>query len=394
MTGHSDVLRIGTEDDFTLVRQCLRQSEFSPHGFMMRFGVSTSYDGFEHIHRNDLGNDALSVIVKLFVLGDSVKKKSLFDAGVTAEVCSALERLDLVRTFAYAPSHYTGTVKLQPVGELVLASDRFLRIGATNLAEPADHVLSPLDGATLQYMRFLPDKRCRSFLELCAGSGVAALHAASRFADHAWACDVSERACDFIEFNRRLNHIGNVSALVGDLFDPLAGNEFDCIVAHPPYIPALNNPVLYRAGGEIGDEILTRILNALPDYLMPGGFFYGRAVVPARESMSFEERIRESLGENSQDFDVLILTVAETPAVEYCRNRYSDSEACLQLAIYKRNDVNRLLRCVFLLHRRTGNRRVFTAHYRPDGRRKLQELFDKHAGMSVTYSSAAIVPSN
>src|SRR5579863_1619450 len=288
MTGPSDVLRISTDDDFSLARQCLRGGGFSADGLVRRFGARNTREGLARISRTDLNDDLLSILTRLFLLEESVKKESLRRARVTERICAAFERLDLIRTFPYAPSHYTATVRLRAVGDLVLTCDRSVRIDANTLVEPSDTVYDPLDKPAWQYMRFLPDGRCRRFLEMCAGSGIAALHAASSFADHAWACDISQRATHFIKFNMHLNAVTNVNVLTGDLFDSLDGQEFDCIAAHPPYLPAMRNSSLYSAGGQIGDELLVRLICGLPQHLANGGFFYASGAVPDRKAMKFE----------------------------------------------------------------------------------------------------------
>jgi hypothetical protein len=383
-----DVLLVATVEDFAAVRQGLRQSHFSVDGFMKRFGIKTTKDGFEKLSTSDFSDDLLSNLTRLFILGDSVKKDSLISGGFSSEACAALERLDLVRTFKYAPGHYTSTVRLQPCAGLVLASDRAIRIGATSLALPSDSVYNPLDRSAWQYMRFLPTDKCERFLEMCAGCGIAALYAAKNFSRHAWACDINARASHFMDFNMKLNDIQNVTVATGDLFDPLRGLQFDCIVAHPPYIPALNNPFVYSAGGEIGDELLLRIIREMPGYLAPGGFFYARGTVTETECVSFEKRIRQTLGECSDLFDVVVVTISEMSPLEFCNSmrreqRYSAVEKDQQLSLYARRGVERLLDCVFLLHRCSETRPGRTVREPLVDTRKLKSLYETSVGSAV-----------
>src|SRR5258706_454384 len=87
----------------SFICQCLQEGRFSASGFLERFGVRTTKDGFTRIHRNDLKDDLQSILVRLFVLGDSVRKETLLRSGVNNKVSAAFERLDMVRSFIYAP---------------------------------------------------------------------------------------------------------------------------------------------------------------------------------------------------------------------------------------------------------------------------------------------------
>lgn len=85
----------------------------------------------------------------------------------------------------------------------------------------------------------IPASPCERFLELCCGTGIAALLAARNGAKHAYAFDIAARSVPFAEFNRRLNGLESVTIREGDLYSPSAGERFDRIVAHPPYVPVL-----------------------------------------------------------------------------------------------------------------------------------------------------------
>lgn len=69
------------------------------------------------------------------------------------------------------------------------------------------------------------------------------------------------------------------------------------IVAHPPYIPDGANKLLFRDGGEDGEQIFRRIVQGLPQYLKPGGRFYCVTTATDRENESLQDRVRGWLGE-------------------------------------------------------------------------------------------------
>lgn len=112
-------------------------------------------------------------------------------------------------------------------------------------------------------------------LDLGTGSGHLAVVAALAGAS-AVAVDVSRRAVVSARLNGRLNGV-RVTALRGDLFEPVAGRRFDVIVSNPPYLPhpdeALPRRGLRRAvdAGPRGRAFIDRICAQAGDHLRPGG---------------------------------------------------------------------------------------------------------------------------
>jgi release factor glutamine methyltransferase len=113
-------------------------------------------------------------------------------------------------------------------------------------------------------------------LDLCTGSGLLALTAALRGVRDVTAIDVSRRALLTVRLNARLNGV-RVRTLRGSLFEPVPGEQFDAIVANPPYVPAAADELprrgLRRAweAGADGRALLDRILAEAPAHLRPGG---------------------------------------------------------------------------------------------------------------------------
>jgi len=111
-------------------------------------------------------------------------------------------------------------------------------------------------------------------LELCAGPAVAGLTAAREHAAHLTTVDVSRRAALCAAVNGRLNGF-YVRARRGDLFEPIAGERFDLIVANPPYVPGIKPPRAGAAraweGGGDGRAVIDRICAHASDHLNPRG---------------------------------------------------------------------------------------------------------------------------
>jgi len=113
-------------------------------------------------------------------------------------------------------------------------------------------------------------------LDLCTGSGVAAIAAALAGAEESVAVDVSRRSVLTVRLNARLNGV-RVRALRGDLTAPVRGERFDVITSNPPYVPAAGDALPDRGperaweAGRDGRALLDRVLEEAPPLLTPGG---------------------------------------------------------------------------------------------------------------------------
>lgn len=122
-------------------------------------------------------------------------------------------------------------------------------------------------------------------LDLCSGSGcIGVTLCAERPALSVLAVDVSEDAAEVARENARaLGVEGRYAQRVGDLFDAVRGEgPWPLVTANPPYVPAGDLPTIQReirdheprvavVGGEVGDEVAIRVVDAAPDHLLPGG---------------------------------------------------------------------------------------------------------------------------
>jgi release factor glutamine methyltransferase len=122
----------------------------------------------------------------------------------------------------------------------------------------------------------------RRVLDLCTGSGcVAAAIAAERPAAWVFASDVSEAAAAVARGNALRMEL-NVDVRVGDLFAPWGSDQFDVIVANPPYIAAADEhlqqgdlrfePRIALTDSADGLQIIQRIVQGAPQHLAAGGW--------------------------------------------------------------------------------------------------------------------------
>ena len=119
-------------------------------------------------------------------------------------------------------------------------------------------------------------------LDLCCGSGCLGLAIKYMMPlARVTMSDLSPEAVRVSERNREKLDL-NCEILQGDLFEPLQGRKFDCIVSNPPYIPTKTIETLQREvkdfeprlaldGGADGLDIYRRIAEEAPKHVTRGG---------------------------------------------------------------------------------------------------------------------------
>jgi SAM-dependent methyltransferase len=215
---------------------------------------------------------------------------------------SSLISLGLLRQNE-AGNSFHSTVLLYPVNGFLIASDRLAGADEEGSDLP-DIVFPAIYQGTLQFLRLFPGIEGGDVLDLCAGTGIGAF-SLSRANSRAYSIDITTRASEYARFNKALNGCENVEVLQGNLYEPVKDQTFDCIVAHPPYVPSLRFDTFWRDGGLIGDMIIRHIIDGLPTYLRPGGYALILAQVVDTEEGKFEERARGWLGECANEFDII-----------------------------------------------------------------------------------------
>jgi SAM-dependent methyltransferase len=215
----------------------------------------------------------------------------------------------------------------------VVASDRCID-SEGRPGTPAEDVVFPaIYAGTLRFLRLLPEVRGLEALDVCGGSGIGALRL-SRTARASATADLTERSALFAEFNARLNGV-RVESLCGDLFEPARGRKFDMISAHPPFVPASGQTMVYRDGGDTGEKVTRGIVEGLAAHLRPGGSCVILCVACDGEQ-PLEQRAKDWLGEHREEFDVVfglekILSVEEVVESMRKRGQHIGEEGVRQL---------------------------------------------------------------
>ncbi len=298
------------------LRAGLDQCDYTEPALCRRLGVPILHEYLLGDVRADAGpaRDALDVLFRLLMGGRAVPRTEV-EAHLPAELVAALEALEVIGPAPGLAAQVAATVSLYPIDGLYVASDLAREFPDGR----ADSVYPAISKSGAVYLSAVPRTPCESFLEVCSGTGIAALVAA-RSATHAWAVDIAERSTAFARFNAALNELPNVTALQGDLYLPVAGLRFDRIVAHPPYVPALEQRQIFRDGGTDGERITRRVIAEAPAFLRPGGRLYCTCVATERTDAPLEQRVRLMLGDASDELDVLVLyTALIDPLVHFTR---------------------------------------------------------------------------
>ena len=110
-------------------------------------------------------------------------------------------------------------------------------------------------------------------LDLGTGCGVQSLHLA-RHARRVIATDLNRRALGLAALTAAINEV-EIDFRAGDLYAPIADEQFDLIITNPPYVIAPpstdDDRLVYREGGLLGDEFVRRVVTEGAARLAPGG---------------------------------------------------------------------------------------------------------------------------
>jgi hypothetical protein len=382
ITGPDIPLRHTTPDRMAALRDALAAQGYYGESVCARLGIDSiyAYEGLEQDRAVPASiDDALDVLLHLFLAGRPVAR-AVLESHLWPDVPGLLDEHGLIAGDTEDPTLVVPTVMFYPVEDLFIASDL-----ARNPVRP-DAVYPAIAGNTGELVALLPDDPCDALLDLCSGTAVGALVGARRSdwfqsperPGHAWAVDVTERATRFAEFNAAFNGIANVTVLRGDVWEPVAGNEFDRIVAHPPYVPTVESDLIYRAGGEDGEQVTRRIIAGLPVHLRTGGRFWCACMLSDRRDAPAEQRVRAMLGRDDAGFDVYVLTRAvSTPEQYFARHAAADDAPHADTGLVERLrdlGVERLVLCTVVIDRHAGERDDVTARRQVGNRTGRAEL--------------------
>jgi release factor glutamine methyltransferase len=146
--------------------------------------------------------------------------------------------------------------------------------------------------------------RDQDILDMFTGSGVLAISAARLGARSVTAVDVSRRALATVTLNARRNQV-RVRTRRGSLFEAVARESFNVVLANPPYYPGdaeLPGHGAARAweGGGDGRALIDPLCSQVAHHLRPGGRF-----VIVHGSFNGEQRTLDALEDSGLKAEVV-----------------------------------------------------------------------------------------
>ena len=347
---------LGSDEQFATLRQILTDAGYEEAAICRRAAVNRLDEIITSAARRaqpPQPEDTLDAMTWLLLEGRALPSRASASllppglAGLLAEFGLLVESADDVRC----------PVALYPAEKLYLLSDR--------TSEAADSVYPAMEANSRRFMDVIPRDKRKAFLDLCTGSGIAALVAARDFATAAFACDLGGRASQFAEFNRSLNGLTNVRVEQGNLYEPFSGRKFDCIVSHPPHVPVLKPKHLFSDGGDDGEHLAKQIVQCLPAYLSPGGEFCLLAMGLDTKDAPFEQRARTWLGDAQQEFDIALVARKLVDPVDFITDSVMRGSTALEQVgrwkdLFRSRGATALVYGTLLMRRKTERRAPFT----------------------------------
>lgn len=364
-------LQLLDDATFAQLRSLLVEHRFTDRGVCAHTGAESVFDFVmrQHARSGDTPIELpLDVLVRLFMDSEMVPSAAV-DRLLGAGARALLTSLGLLQEVPFDASLSVATVLLYPTPGPWIVSDRTVRVqpaGAKIEHVVRDDAVYPAVTSSVRaFLSTLPAYPVADYLDLCSGSGIAALIGAAAGAERVVAVDITARSTAFATFNARLNGHANVTALEGNLWEPLAGRQFNTIVAHPPYVPSVKQEYIYRDGGEDGEQITRAIIEGLPDHLAPGGVFHCTCIISARRNAPAAQRVREMLGAQADEFDVVFLRNGFTNVTEHfgrqimSRNDGIAARATAQLRRFGELGVESVVPCTIVMRRHGAERPGF-----------------------------------
>lgn len=213
------------------------------------------------VHDRRLPETKLGIALRVLFLGLPISK----DDAARALGGPGLEALKATG-LAQVGDRVVPQARILPIGDLLIAADGHSR----GSDDPPDYVAA-YSPASHVCASLTPRHRVDRALDVGTGSGAQALLAAAH-ADHVIATDVNPRALSYAELNAALNDFANVECRRGNLFEPVAGEQFDLITCNAPYVISPEHRWAYRDAGREGDEVSELVVREAAAHLAEDGF--------------------------------------------------------------------------------------------------------------------------
>ena len=344
---------------FETLRLALQCANFDEGTVAKRLG-GTYLTGVPRLRegRKTLGGavtDANAVYIRLFIDGERLPA-ALVRQLLGDDAYQACLNLTLLKPASDDDTELVASVLVSPIRGLWLVSDRVPLPAELEQILPQDFVYSAINELTGQFLDAIAAAPGADVLELCAGTGVAALLAVKCGAATAVAADITSRCVHFARFNVLLNGMEDrVRVVESDCWSGLSGETFDLIVAHPPYVPALAHKFDFRDGGGDGESVSSTIVAGIPAHLRRGGRSVIRAAFSDRKGMPIAQRIRSLLGATADEYDLVQLETLQYEPMDAYKTVTKGGAGFVDLELWLRHfaaiGIERFAVCIVELRR-------------------------------------------
>ncbi|MDI3406736.1 DUF7059 domain-containing protein [Streptomyces cavernicola] len=189
------------------------------------------------------------------------------------------------------------TVDVRPYGgpdgeDWFIVSDLGCAVGsAGGIGSSDEGVVLGVGGASTTLAGITVRRPVSAALDLGAGSGIQALHAAQH-ATRVTATDLNPRALDFTRLTLALSGAPAAELKEGSLFGPVERDTYDLIVSNPPFVISPGARLTYRDGGMSGDDLCRTLVQEAGERLNEGGYAQFLANWQHVEGEDWQDRLR------------------------------------------------------------------------------------------------------
>jgi len=205
-------------------------------------------------------SDPLSVLLRLFFLGDPVDARALRRFGD-----DNLKDWQRQRWIFPDGARWKAAIELSLHGALVIACDRQDRQD-----RPHRHFVAGPTRATGVLADALLPNRGDSALDLGTGTGILALRFSEKL-QHRVATDINPRALRFAAWNALLNGQDGIELLPSDGYNAVGTRRFHQIAGNLPFVITPRQRYSFRETGVPGDAFLSRTIRETTPHLAEGG---------------------------------------------------------------------------------------------------------------------------
>lgn len=234
--------------------------------------------------------DPLAVLVRLFLLQQTVPSHE-------AEKALPLDSALALGLVANNSGQVRALLDVRPHDEdFYVVADLGTGLDANIRPVPPEHVLG-IGGASVSLAELTIRHPVASALDVGTGCGVQALHL-SRHAGRVVATDLLRRALAMARLSAGLSQV-TLDLREGPGFDPVAGEQFDLIVANPPFAIGGSgrgtDHRVYRDGGMAEDGLCRSLVATAPERLTQGGHCQMLANWAHRRGRDWREQVEQWL---------------------------------------------------------------------------------------------------